>query len=375
MANPETPTSTPASKQQAPKQSQDGAKLVEASESTSEESEESEESSEAEDEETSGKGVEDSEEEDSYESESESSSEGESESEESSSSPEEAGTSPGPPNAASKSETKQSAKTTSNSSEDAQPKLNINNTSISFPETPAQAKSQQSTAQPDVFKASGDKDMPNIDTPTTPQSGSRRKVQLRNAPVETNETADSESDEVDDLPPRRLAKIPVLGSPSMHKRTSGVLDIAKNQKSGLGHGSGPGIMSISQMANSKPYDELRKKMAKYAATKISSSLQSTPNGSLPTSPKGSTQPLPSDSSSSESESESESESDFDSELDFSGSDKEIDKMKDKEGGSIDRPPAVRASVIGRKMPIRFAGTKSLTDSARARRRKSALLDL
>ncbi|KAJ1781028.1 hypothetical protein LPJ59_007137, partial [Coemansia sp. RSA 2399] len=117
------------------------------------------------------------------------------------------------------------------------------------------------------------------DLPKSPANASRRKVQLRKTPAEVVQSDSSDSGSDKATSPRRLAKIPVLGILDKTTRSSSnsVLDLAKPQKPKLGQSSGPGIASISQMASSKPYDDLRKSMAKHAAAKAISYSQNDPN--------------------------------------------------------------------------------------------------
>ncbi|KAJ2535295.1 hypothetical protein IWW43_001739 [Coemansia sp. RSA 1935] len=189
-----------------------------------------------------------------------------------------------------------------------------------------------------------------------PLSSSRRKIQL-SKPMTPVEESESASEDDSDPPPRKLDKLPILGTPSMSRRTSGVLELAKNQRGGLRDGSG--VKSISQIAGAKPYDELRKQMAKVAASRSSSSSQ-LPTVSFDIKAKDDS----SDSESSESDSDSDSDSDSSSE----------EEMPAKGGaaGKQAKPPAMPGK---RPQPIRFAGATKLTASAKARRRTSALLNL
>ncbi|KAJ2250721.1 hypothetical protein GGH97_000469 [Coemansia sp. RSA 475] len=189
-----------------------------------------------------------------------------------------------------------------------------------------------------------------------PLSSSRRKIQL-SKPMTPVEESESASEDDSDPPPRKLDKLPILGTPSMSRRTSGVLELAKNQRGGLRDGSG--VKSISQIAGAKPYDELRKQMAKVAASRSSSSSQlSTVSFDIKAKDNSS------DSESSESDSDSDSDSDSSSE----------EEMPAKGGaaGKQAKPPAMPGK---RPQPIRFAGATKLTASAKARRRTSALLNL
>ncbi|KAJ2384437.1 hypothetical protein GGI23_006930, partial [Coemansia sp. RSA 2559] len=185
------------------------------------------------------------------------------------------------------------------------------------------------------------------DLPKSPVSGSRRKVQLRKAPAEIVQSDSSDSDSDKETPPRRLAKIPVLGTPDRTTQSvsNSVLGLAKPQRSRLGQHSGPGIASISQMASSKPYEDLRKSMAKHAAAKAISSLKNEPNKSKA--------PAHTDTADESSESDADSDSDSDSE---SGSDSDMsDFLKDggnNKGSETDMSGARAAAAGGRKMPIR-----------------------
>ncbi|KAJ2542661.1 hypothetical protein GGF49_002688 [Coemansia sp. RSA 1853] len=186
-----------------------------------------------------------------------------------------------------------------------------------------------------------------------PLSSSRRKIQLSKPLAAVEESESSASEDDSDPPPRKLDKLPILGTPSMSRRTSGVLELAKNQRGGLRDGSG--VKSISQIAGAKPYDELRKQMAKVAASRSSSSSQ-LQTVSFDTKAKDSS----SDSESSESDSDSDSSSE------------EETPAKGGAEGKQAKPPAMPGK---RPHPIRFAGATKLTASAKARRRTSALLNL
>ncbi|KAJ2552556.1 hypothetical protein EV175_003265 [Coemansia sp. RSA 1933] len=192
--------------------------------------------------------------------------------------------------------------------------------------------------------------------PMSPTSASRRKVRLIKTPAVVPKSENSGSSSDDDTSPRHLTKIPVLGTPDKATRNSSrVPKPAKPQGLRFGQNSGSGIVSISQLASSKPYDDLRKSMAKKAASAAAPKSQNEPNGSTA-------------SAGAEPEDES-SGSDTDS-----GSDSDMsDFVSGKQDPSMSG--ARMAAVGGRKMPIRFAGTKTLSASAKARRRKSALLSL
>ncbi|KAJ1664730.1 hypothetical protein EV178_003801 [Coemansia sp. RSA 1646] len=204
--------------------------------------------------------------------------------------------------------------------------------------------------------------------PKSPLTLSRRKVQLRKTPAEVPPSDSSDSDSDNSTSPRRLTKIPVLGTPDATTRSSGN-DLHKML---LAQKNKPGIVSISEIASSKPYDSLRKSLAKAASTKVTSNLQNTPNTSDPTCPKKPARTVSADESS---ESDSDSGSDSGSNSDMSDFAMGETKAGNNNGNDQRMSGARAAAAGGRKMPIRFAGTKSLSDSAKARRRKSALLSL
>ncbi|KAJ2580947.1 hypothetical protein GGH95_002326 [Coemansia sp. RSA 1836] len=139
-----------------------------------------------------------------------------------------------------------------------------------------------------------------------------------------------------------------------------------SSSSALGRES-PGIMSISQMASAKPYDELRKTMAKIAAARVSQSIPPTPSTALPQTPR--TAGIAPNKDSSESESDSSSDSDSSSGSSSDSSDDEDITLEVMTSQKATADPAKR------NRPIRFAGATTPSASARARRRKSALLSL
>lgn len=146
---------------------------------------------------------------------------------------------------------------------------------------------------------------------------------------------------------------PALALPKNPRRQSGVLELAKSQKN-----SPAGIMSISQMASAKPYDELRKKMAIQAASRSAKSNPTTPVA-LTTKKK--------EAESSSEDDDSSSDSDSDS---SSGEEEEEDnKMKTP----VKRPPPMpNGSGTPKGKPIRFANGKLPTDSAKTKKKPSLL---
>ncbi|PIA18580.1 hypothetical protein COEREDRAFT_85059 [Coemansia reversa NRRL 1564] len=188
----------------------------------------------------------------------------------------------------------------------------------------------------------------------------RRKVMLSKPTVTSEDSVSSDSEEEDsDIPLRRLDKLPVLGTPTTTRRSSGVLELARSQRVGTGK-DGSGVMSISQMASARPYDDLRKKMAKYASTRGMANVagsNSRKQNKVETEGE----------SSSESDSSSSSDEDMDAEFDVDAGRGSVTTAGG--GGS-----AISAQQ-GQWRPIRFAGSVKLTGSAKARRRKSALMSL
>ncbi|KAJ2335243.1 hypothetical protein GGI00_001460 [Coemansia sp. RSA 2681] len=196
----------------------------------------------------------------------------------------------------------------------------------------------------------------------------KQKAQLKPASNSSDSSDDLDSDIASDSETKRRPKPPALTLPSATRRSSGLLDLAKSQKSALGRES-PGIMSISQMASAKPYDELRKTMAKIAAARVSQSIPPTPSTALPQTPRTAGIAPNKDSSESESESDSSSDSDSSSGSSSDSSDDEDITLEVMTSQKATADPAKR------NRPIRFAGATTPSASARARRRKSALLSL
>ncbi|KAJ1946006.1 hypothetical protein GGF37_001404, partial [Kickxella alabastrina] len=246
--------------------------------------------------------------------------------------------------------------------------------SVAAPQTPVQSKQRPPALDASKFLTPSKK-LDNA-VPDTPISPSRRKIHLRKPLAVENESDSSDSDSDSDSQPRKLAKLPILGTPITVRRISGVLELAKTQRVGLGR-EGSGIMSISQMAKEKPYDEMRKKMAKIAATRVTSSLQSTPAASAKATPQQTREPSPENES--DSDSSSSSNSDSNSESDSGSSSDDDDDGNIKNGGRANGKnvtiKAPESSQSMQRRPIRFAGASSLTTSAKARRRKSALLNM
>ncbi|KAJ2803774.1 hypothetical protein H4R20_002764 [Coemansia guatemalensis] len=228
---------------------------------------------------------------------------------------------------------------------------------------PAKAKAATGAAATPGTKRRTPKRTNNDKELNAPVPASRRKITLSRPATSEEDNASSESEKDEsDIPLRRLSKLPVLGTPTMPRRTSGVLELAQKQRAGK---DGSGVMSISQLASAKPYDELRKKMAKYASARGMTNVAGGDSGVQNK-----------DESAGESSSDSDSSSSSGDEMDVEF-DTDVGKGGTATAGS-NAPVEQRQQQQqqqGRWRPIRFAGAVKLTGSAKARRRKSALMNL
>ncbi|KAJ2260743.1 hypothetical protein GGI01_002790 [Coemansia sp. RSA 376] len=234
---------------------------------------------------------------------------------------------------------------------------------------PAEAKGN-AVAKPPVAKVASARPPPagkgatKVDDPSAkPSVVPKRKIQLKTkiaAGSSSDSSDDLDSDIASDSGPKQRPKPPALSLPTANRRSSGLIDLVKSQKSALGRES-PGIMSISQMASAKPYDDIRKTMARFAAARVSQSIPPTPTTAMPQTPH--TAGIAPKQASSESDSSSDSDSD-------SSSDDDEDVTLEVKPSLKETPAPVK-----RNRAIRFAGVNTPSASAKARRRKSTLLNL
>ncbi|KAJ2045029.1 hypothetical protein GGI08_006928 [Coemansia sp. S2] len=234
---------------------------------------------------------------------------------------------------------------------------------------PAEAKGN-AVAKPPVAKVAVARPPPagkgatKVDDPSAkPSVVPKRKIQLKTkiaAGSSSDSSDDLDSDIASDSGPKQRPKPPALSLPTANRRSSGLIDLVKSQRSALGRES-PGIMSISQMASAKPYDDIRKTMARFAAARVSQSIPPTPTTAMPQTPH--TAGIAPKQASSESDSSSDSDSD-------SSSDDDEDVTLEVKPSLKETPAPVK-----RNRAIRFAGVNTPSASAKARRRKSTLLNL
>ncbi|KAJ1849695.1 hypothetical protein LPJ73_003681, partial [Coemansia sp. RSA 2703] len=100
-----------------------------------------------------------------------------------------------------------------------------------------------------------------VGIPDTPNT-LRRKRLLRKVVAAESDEDSSDTNDDSDSPPRKLASLPILGTPAPGRK-KGIMDLVKDRNTRAGK-DGSTIKSISQMASAKPYDSLRKQIIKSA---------------------------------------------------------------------------------------------------------------
>ncbi|KAJ1720137.1 hypothetical protein LPJ53_005196 [Coemansia erecta] len=206
------------------------------------------------------------------------------------------------------------------------------------------------------------------DTPNT----MRRKRMLRKVAATESDDDNSDSDDGSDSPPRKLASLPHLGTPAPGRKR-GVMDMVSDRNSRAGK-DGIHIKSISQMASAKPYDSLRKQIIKSAVKQTQETATGSAGQSGSASAAGNDKKAAQDDSASDSSSDAYSDSDSDS-SDLSD---EFTTTAKRGGGGGSSGKATMSTPMPTRKPhnnIRFAGDGQLSNSARARRKRSSLLSL
>ncbi|KAJ2379008.1 hypothetical protein GGI05_006655, partial [Coemansia sp. RSA 2603] len=193
---------------------------------------------------------------------------------------------------------------------------------------------------------------------------------LRKVVAAESDEDSSDTNDDSDSPPRKLASLPILGTPAPGRK-KGIMDLVKDRNTRAGK-DGSTIKSISQMASAKPYDSLRKQIIKSAVKQPQETAAGSAGQPGSTATAGNGRKAAQDDSASDSSSDSYSESDSDS-----------SDLSDEFSGTAKRGAGRGKAAMSTPMPtrklatnnIRFAGNSQLSNSARARRKRSSLLSL